>query len=276
MESCIGNYFIKNEEFISSCDFNITDLPEHKSVYDVFRFINQKPVFFKYHVLRFLNSIQSIDDTSKINKELISEIVKALIEYNKFDFGNIKLVYNINNSKSEFYAWLNPFNYPSGETKKNGVNCKTYFAERPDPKVKHSNTVLRNSIKKFILDENIFEAVLYDKFGFITEGSRSNLFFVKEDRILTSPQHKVLNGISRETVKKICRENNIPIFFTDINKDDIKKYDAAFLSGTSINVLPIKNIDGIDFDNKNPVLKFISDMFELKIKEDLSEFSWKL
>ena len=43
----------------------------------------------------------------------------------------------------------------------------------------------------------------------ITEGSRSNIFFLKDETLVTAPDNAVLNGITRKHILEICRENSI-------------------------------------------------------------------
>jgi branched-chain amino acid aminotransferase len=53
----------------------------------------------------------------------------------------------------------------------------------------------------------------------------------------------------------------------DILVDDITKYDGAFITGTSINVLPIKSIDKTILNSQNnDLVKHIMGIYEQDMK----------
>jgi len=92
-----------------------------------------------------------------------------------------------------------------------------------------------------------YETVFY-RDGKITEASHSNIFFVKNEIVYTHPADvNILNGITREIVIQLCRENNIPIEEKAIVKDDVITMDEAFLTGTSTQIASIQKIDAYSY-----------------------------
>lgn len=88
-----------------------------------------------------------------------------------------------------------------------------------------------------------YEAVFH-RDGKMTEGSHSNLFFIKDGVVFTHPaDENILNGITREIVLKICRDNNIPYREEAVLYDQIITMDEAFLTGTSTQIASIKRFD---------------------------------
>jgi len=92
---------------------------------------------------------------------------------------------------------------------------------------------------------------LVNQKGEITEGSRSNMFFVKNNVFYTSPSKDVLVGITRSRVIQLCtqlgyevKEQEIPVSFLD-------EIDGLFLTGTSPKVLPIASVDTHQYDSSN-------------------------
>ena len=58
-------------------------------------------------------------------------------------------------------------------------------------------------------ESGAFEAIFYKDDG-VTEGSSSNVFIVKDNKLLTHPaDNKILSGITRGLVLEMARENNI-------------------------------------------------------------------
>ncbi|MFS4492228.1 aminotransferase class IV [Maribacter sp. 2308TA10-17] len=88
-----------------------------------------------------------------------------------------------------------------------------------------------------------YETVFYRN-GNVTEASHSNIFFVQGETVFTHPaDEKILNGITREIVIQLCKDNGIPIHEKAIAHEDISKMDEAFLTGTSTQIASIKQID---------------------------------
>jgi len=93
--------------------------------------------------------------------------------------------------------------------------------------------------------------------GYITEGSRSNIFFIKGDRLYTAPDRMVLGGIIRKKVIEICNNQNIQLLEVPVNIDEIEEFDKAFLTSTPTRILPINSIGDVTYQKDNMLLKHI-------------------
>ncbi len=99
----------------------------------------------------------------------------------------------------------------------------------------------------FAIQNGHYEAVFH-RDGKMTEGSHSNLFFVKDGVVFTHPADEhILNGITREIVLKICRTHNIPFCEEGVPFKEVDSMDEAFLTGTSTQIAAIKKFDDHSF-----------------------------
>ncbi len=99
-----------------------------------------------------------------------------------------------------------------------------------------------------------YEAVFY-RDTFITEGSHTNFFAVKDGKVITAPlSNFILNGVTRNIVFKLCNENNIPIEESYILLADVFNYDEFFLTGTLTEITPVVKIDNNIIGNGSPGL----------------------
>ena len=115
-----------------------------------------------------------------------------------------------------------------------------------------------------------FEALLVDSNGYIPEGSRSNIFFIKGDTVYTAPKGDVLLGITREYILKTCKELNIRVIEENIHICDLAKLDGAFMSGTSVNVLPIASIDDIKLNSvDNEIIRAVNNGYMDGMEKDI-------
>jgi branched-chain amino acid aminotransferase len=121
---------------------------------------------------------------------------------------------------------------------------------------------LRDATDAAIKEHSLYEVILVDKNGQITEGSRSNIFFIKDGEVYTSPLHQVLPGVTRGKIVEIIRSKGIAIHEEPINESDVKSFDAAFISGTSPKVLPISSIGDVTYDVDEPLLRDIMNWYD--------------
>ena len=110
---------------------------------------------------------------------------------------------------------------------------------------------------KAIISGDLYEVLLVNRDGIITEGSRSNVFFIKNGEVYTSPTDAVLPGVTRTMIIRILEEAGIPLHYSAVRQDELAGFDAAFISGTSPKVLPVANIGDIAYDVDDPVLRSI-------------------
>ena len=125
------------------------------------------------------------------------------------------------------------------------------------------------AVTHFIQDNDIYEAVLYHD-GKVTEGSRSNLFFLKEGCIYSARDEDVLSGITRQKVVETINSMGIQNIQKDIPIEELSQFEAAFLTGTSIHILPIKSYEDVEFDVDHPLLRELMGAFQLTIEKHLS------
>ena len=88
------------------------------------------------------------------------------------------------------------------------------------------------------------EAILLDVNGYVSEGSGENLFMVKKG-VLHTPDlsSSILEGITRDTIIQLAREEGIAVHEGRITRDQLWLADEAFLTGTAAEVTPIREVD---------------------------------
>jgi D-alanine transaminase len=108
--------------------------------------------------------------------------------------------------------------------------------------------------------------------GLITEGSHSNIFFVKNGELRTHPESNyILSGITRKNVVRISAEEGIKLSEVPINESELAFIDEAFLTNTTGEVIPVTGISGRVVGNGSPGIitcrirqKFLSETSEMK------------
>ncbi|EDU36097.1 aminotransferase class IV [Clostridium sporogenes] len=274
---CFNEFFIENEKIKERGSFEESFLKEGKSLYEVIRIIDGAPLFLKSHLERFYNSAKLEGLNLWLDEEEIKENINRLIEINKVSIGNIKLVFNFNKGKNNnFLCYFLKHNYPEDIEYKRGVKTILYHGERENPNAKVINMDFRKIVGEKIKEEKAYEAILVDRNGYITEGSKSNIFMIKDGKVITAPIEKVLPGITRQNIIDVCKNLNLKVGEEKVHYKEIYKLEGLFISGTSPKVLPIKSVDEIEFkSSENKLILSIMEGYNKAIEEDVKGYKNK-
>jgi branched-chain amino acid aminotransferase len=139
--------------------------------------------------------------------------------------------------------------------------------ERPKPNAKVVNTSLTRQAEALKKATAADEVLLVNQQGLVTEGSKSNIFFVINDTLQTAPLDLVLGGITRQKVLELCTNNNIRCIEKAIKIDEIAQVQAAFITGTSPRVMPVCQIDSHELNVKHPIVQKVMEHYNQLIEE---------
>jgi branched-chain amino acid aminotransferase len=240
------------------------------NIYEVLRIIEGKPLFFKEHFERFKNSCNKKSQTCPVEQSELYQILIELSKMNNQQTGNIRIEVRFENDNHSILIHFIPHAYPTPEMYKNGVKVGFLHAERDQPEIKTNQPEIRNKANQLIKEENLFEVLLVNHEDEITEGSRSNIFFIIGNKLVTPPINQVLKGITLCKVLEIAREKNIQVEYKNLKINDLQQVDSMFLTGTSPKILPISQTGMYKFDVAHPLLLKITNEYDKKIEENLT------
>ena len=95
------------------------------------------------------------------------------------------------------------------------------------------------------------EGIMNDMHGFISTCNSTNLFFVKNAKIITSTGKYCLNGITRSKAIEVCKKNNIPCHEKDFTFEDISDCEEAFVTGTFGGIIPVSTLENQSLQSTN-------------------------
>lgn len=242
-----------------------------KNVYEVIRVREGIPLFLEDHLRRFRASALSVGIPLSDSDDVLTDRLYQLVSKNGVFDQNIKLIWN---KEIGLLAFFTKSPYPPASYYQTGMKTTLLKLEREDPNIK----IQREEYQKTVLAERektgAYEVLLVDQNDYVTEGSRSNLFIVKDDKLYTSPAKTVLLGIVRSKVVGICQEKGIEIIEQNIAVSDLPTIDGAFISGTGNDVLPIASIDDITLNSAHDlVIAQIMDEYSQLTKAYIAEHS---
>lgn len=265
----LGDRYVRNNYAADVSGF----LPDMSAdiYYEVVRLLDGKVLFLHDHLERLQQSIKGSGIEYPGNQKII-ESLALLLNENTFLEGNIRICLQRPNGKgAELLCYFIPYFYPDASMYDEGVKLLIYPHVRPNPGIKKWDDQFRNAVSGYIIEHQVYEVALKNLQNQITEGSRSNIFFIDDaGRLITPPSGDVLKGITRKYVLAIASEEGLQIVEESISAEVLGSMLCVFISGTSPKVLPVKQIEDFSFDVNHPILEKIMKKFEALIQKNLT------
>lgn len=264
-------YLISNNKLIPVSEAGALSAGSSRTIYEVIRVISGVPLFLERHLSRMEASARLIGYNREFIADKIQNSIFELIKANNNPDKNVKIiVYNLENSTPDYMAYFIQSSYPAPEEYKNGVHGILLKEERTNPNAKVVNSSYKERVATALAHAKAYEALLVNSKNEITEGSRSNVFFVKNGTILTSPKGNVLVGITRACVFELCKNLRFEIIEKPISTFMLGEMDGVLITGTSPKLLPISTIDDMNFSSAdNPIIKALMKGYDDMIEEYL-------
>ncbi|TAL69265.1 MAG: D-alanine aminotransferase Dat [Bacteroidetes bacterium] len=272
-----GNFLPKNEIMISSDDrgFLFAD-----GIYEVIRWYESFFYDMDSHVTRMKRSLREL----RINwpdADLFPSIASDLIKSNKLENQPAMIYLQVTRGaatrthsfpspevKPTIYAYAWGF-IPDNQSKADGIKVMIKEDIRWSRCDIKSVALLANTISFQEAHENGLKECIFVRNGLITEGSRSNIFFVIDGTLFTHPEsNQILSGVTRKNVLKIARDCGIKIREEPVQENRIRLIQEAFITNTSAEVTPVTEIGGNTLGNgvPGPITRLICEKFDTKIK----------
>jgi branched-chain amino acid aminotransferase len=113
------------------------------------------------------------------------------------------------------------------------------------------------------LSKGYDEALLLDSKGNVAEGSGENIFMVKDGVLYTPTLVASLNGITRNTIITLAKEQGYDVVETTMKIEQLYDADEVFFTGSAAEVTPIREIDDSIIGNgsRGPITEKLQTMY---------------
>lgn len=146
---------------------------------------------------------------------------------------------------------LAAFVYPTPQMlPKSGASlCVSSWRRTPDnaipSRAKVNGSYVNASLMKHEAVQNGFDdAIALDAEGHVAESTVANIFLVRGGSLLTpGVDTDLMEGLTRNTVFSLARELEIPCEERSIDRSELYLADEIFLSGSSVNIVPVTSVD---------------------------------
>ena len=119
----------------------------------------------------------------------------------------------------------------------------------------------------------VLEVIMLNNKGHVCEGAASNVFWSKGDWVFTPDGSTgILEGVTRATIMRLCEDKlNLRVIPGEYRLQDLKFSDEVFITSTSLEVMPVVNVDGFMI-NQGQVGP-IADKLRAELHLDMKRFS---
>jgi branched-chain amino acid aminotransferase len=146
-----------------------------------------------------------------------------------------------------FAAWEWP-SYFAPEEKMKGIRLDLAEYRRPDPRTapcrsKAAGLYMICTISKHAAEKKGYaDALMLDFEGYVAEATGANVFFVKDGVLHTPLADRFLDGITRQTVIRLAKEQGLTVAERRILPEELSGFSECFLTGTAAEVTPVSEI----------------------------------
>ncbi|GAB1721543.1 MAG: D-amino-acid transaminase [Nitrospira sp. CR1.1] len=251
--ACVNGHFGPVAEAVVSIEdrgFQFGD-----GVYEVIRTYRGKPFALDEHFARFERSAQALDLSLGRTKDQWMALIQEGLRLSRFPETKIYLQVTRGQAPRDHPFPASPvpttvltfreLHSLDSSIRKAGVRAITVDDIRWGRcDIKSVNLLANVLARQRAKEADVFEAILV-RDGLVTEGSVSNVMIVRNGVIETAPEgHRILSGVTRAIVLDLARKEGLPVVESFVGRDDLLTASEVFLTGTTVEVLPVVRIDG--------------------------------
>jgi D-alanine transaminase len=223
-------------------------------VYEVIPVYSRQPFRLEKHLLRLQHSLDGIRLKNPYDNAHWHKLLEQIIANNEGEDQYVYLHITRGVAKRDHafpknvaptvFIMSNPLLEPSQDLLAQGVAAITANDNRwVRCDIKAISLLPNVLLRQTAVDNNAIETILL-RDGFLTEGSASNIFIVKNNVLLAPPKsHLMLPGITYDVVLELAQANNIPTEIRDISAVEIRTADEILLTSSTKEVTAITLLD---------------------------------
>ena len=216
------------------------------------------------HITRFRNSGKFYDITLKFSNKEIKDAIINVCRKNKIKTScYIRPFYFVGQYGINLHVTKKApthtviFCFPFGDLfDKNGITvCISKWRKFNDSSTPTQAKMGGNYLNSILATQDakkrkFDEAILLDKDGNVSEAPGENIFIVKNKTLITPPlSSSALDGITRKSILEYSKSIGIRSKIKKITKDELKKADEVFLTGTAAEITPVIKIESKKIGN---------------------------
>ena len=252
-----GEFFHRSEAKISVMDsgYLLGD-----GVWEGIRLHKRTLIHLDDHLDRLYSGAESIAMDIGLSKREMAEALQKTINTNDMDSDvHIRLIVSRGIKKTPYQhpkvtlgkptvVIIPEYKKASEEIKKVGLTLATVKTKRDhliqDPRI---NSLSKHNCIAACIEADqlgVDEGLMLDPHDFVSTCNSTNFFIVRDEEVWTSTGEYCLNGVTRGSIIRLCKEYDIPVYEKNFNVEDVHTADEVFVTGTFAGVIPVISVDG--------------------------------
>ena len=232
-------------------------------IYEVVPMYARKPFRAKQHLARLFRSLASIGIPNPHTEEewmaLVDKVSQAhpagdQVIYIQVTRGVAKRAHAFPAEVTPtVFIMTNPLALPSAEAVEAGVACVSMEDKRWLHCEIKSVSLLGNVLAAQNAAENGVTEAIQFRDGFLTEASSSNVWIVKNGKLMGPPKNNlILEGIRYGLMEELSAAGDIQLESRRITRDEVFAADEVLITSATKEILPVVTIDGKSIGNGKP------------------------
>ena len=230
-------------------------------IWEGLRLHNGKFAFLDKHLNRLFAGASAIHLDIGLNKEELVDALIETVEINEMtDDVHVRIMITRGNKKTPSQHPSNVIGGPNiviiAEHKvadpsisQEGITLFTVTVRRPPPDTLDQRLNCHSKLHEVIaliqaIEAGADEALMLDPTGSVATCNATNFFIIKNEEVWTSTGEYCLNGITRELIIEIARNNGMKAFEKPFSLTDVYSANEAFVTGTFGGLTPVTQVDG--------------------------------
>jgi branched-chain amino acid aminotransferase len=238
-------------------------------VYTVMRtYPGMKVVRFAQHYERLRESARLLGESFALDEEWIRQALRRSIEESGLDLVRARLTVPYGEPDALIMA-LEPFTPPPPELYSQGVRVGLAEGQREWPLAKDSHFIEWRKALLAGQPPGVFEVILYNAEGLISEGVGSNFYAVIDGKLRTA-RDGMLEGIARSILLDVVAQV-APIELRRIRLEELAKASEALLTSASRSVIPVVQVGDVTINDgkPGPVAAALKSKYDHRIEREL-------
>ncbi len=276
-----GQYFHRSEAKISVMDsgYLLGD-----GVWEGIRLHKGHLIHLDGHLNRLYSGAETIAMDIGISRQDMTSAIMETLEKNEMESDvHIRLIVSRGIKKTPYQhpkvtigrptvVIIPEYKKASETVKENGITLATVKTLRDnrtqDPRInslsKHNCIAACIEADKLGVDEGL----MLDTHGFVSTCNSTNFFIVRDGQVWTSTGEYCLNGVTRGSIIRLCKEYDVPVFEMNFILNDVHTAGEVFVTGTFAGVIPVISVDGITIGDgtRGPLTESLQDWYALDIE----------
>lgn len=217
-------------------------------LFESMRSYNKKIVYFDEHLLRIKESTRLLDIKFGYALADLKKIIRKSVEINRLRDAYVRLsIWKCTEGVDILVTAKEYRPYPLWKYSQGVHACISSFRQNGDyllAQLKTANYLLFRLAYAQAKVKGFDEAIILNHQGYITEASRSNLFFVKDKELFTPALGcACLDGITRRAIFDLAEKYNIKIYEGNFTILDLCSSDEAFLTNSLMGIMPLSAVE---------------------------------